>query len=505
MVTNDQMVGTLERTSQTPVVPRRTSRGTPASTITQEVEPPHHRRSRHLVRVVLDRLSTVMAVTGMTGVSVVAIVAARTGSGGKLLEAFVAVVLASLPGWLFVRFMVFRAGSLWTEYVLNLHRLGMDDHRHLPCPPTTSGYYPLWAAGDGPGPASSPSIYRQKFEAYYGGALGPDETENNPLALKTLCPVLLATAVLAAGWCAVLARNPLLSHDLKLPEDSLRFGFMGAYVFIVQMLIRRFFQSDLRPSAYLGAVARVATVLVVVVVAYEAVPAGAGYPGVEIGLAFLIGFFPLLGVQIVQKAVSATFRHWIHTLETPYPLSDLDGLNIWYEARLLEEGIEDLQNLLTGNLVDIILHTRVPVERLVDWIDQAALQLLLDPPTDGDANKRPHTDRNTLRRLGVRTATDLETMFLPPERLARRPSPTPQTVDGDDAFRDGMRAALNDPKSEGPSVTEALLRNFSNIPNLVHVRHWRDILCTEHDRSDPAAPAWSGPDHQTVSTPLPQR
>jgi hypothetical protein len=51
---------------------------------------------------------------------------------------------------------------------------------------------------------------------------------------------------------------------------------------------------------------------------------------------------------------------------------------VWYEARLLEEGIEDMQSLATANFVDVILHTRVPVGRLVDWVDQAHLYLHLD-------------------------------------------------------------------------------------------------------------------------------
>lgn len=440
-------------------------------------------RGGRLIRWIVHRLATVVAVSGMSALTALSIVAAQSGSGERLLAGFVVLVLASLPGWLFVRFMVFRAGPVWTEFVLNLHRLGMDEHQNLPRPPMSSGYHTFWARGGGLRLASAPSIYRQKFVAYYGQPIGPDDADDDPLTLKTLPPVLLATAVLAAGWSAVLARDPLFSGPLVMPVDALRFGFMGAYVFIIQMLIRRFFQSDLKPSAYFAAVVRVATVLLVVLVVHHAAPIDtARYPGVEAGLAFFIGFFPLLGMQIVHKALSATFRRLIHTLKTPYPLSDLDGLNIWYEARLLEEGIEDLQNLVTGNLVDIILHTRVPVERLVDWIDQAALQLLLDPPLDDDASSRPRTDRNALRRLGVRTATDLETMFLSSERLARRDSGRPASDGGgDDAFLAGMRGVLNEPGTAGPSVTEALLRNFSNIPNLVHVRHWRDILCAEHD------------------------
>jgi len=65
-------------------------------------------------------------------------------------------------------------------------------------------------------------------------------------------------------------------------------------------------------------------------------------------------------------------------LASDYPLSQLDGLNSWYEDRLADENIDDMQNLATANSVDIILHTRVPVGRLVDWVDQAFLFLHLD-------------------------------------------------------------------------------------------------------------------------------
>ncbi len=48
-----------------------------------------------------------------------------------------------------------------------------------------------------------------------------------------------------------------------------------------------------------------------------------------------------------------------------------------------------MQNLTTMNLVDVILHTRVPAGRLVDWIDQAFLlsgslpeRVFVPPPQD---------------------------------------------------------------------------------------------------------------------------
>jgi len=58
--------------------------------------------------------------------------------------------LSFLPGWLFVRFLGQRAGALRREFVIYLHRLGVDEPQYLPKPPLDSGYYRQWlqAGGD---------------------------------------------------------------------------------------------------------------------------------------------------------------------------------------------------------------------------------------------------------------------------------------------------------------------------------------------------------------------
>ena len=119
-----------------------------------------------------------------------------------------------------------------------------------------------------------------------------------------------------------------------------------------------------------------------------------------------------------------------------YPLSDLDGVNIWYEARLVEEGIEDMQNLATANLVDVILHTRVSVGRLVDWLDQAYLALHLPPrqqPHDDAAHDDGGLTRTALEARGIRTASDL---------IKAWPAPSPTAGNG--AARRKLRSATAD-------------------------------------------------------------
>jgi hypothetical protein len=363
--------------------------------------------------------------------------------GVDALKLFALWCLSFLPGWLYVRFIGMRAKALWNEYVLNLHRLGWDRPENLPEPPKVA----------------RDNIYQQKFEAYYGrdvrraaikdrlGTASCEEQSDNSgreeeyrVSGESLFPVFLATAVLAVGWSAVLWNTQFISA----PDgawDVLKYGFIGAYAFVTGMLIRRFYQSDLRPSAYATAVLRIILVLLIVAVLHQVIGnTRATANHAELAAAFVIGFFPLVGIQFLQRATSKALRLVVPPISSEYPLDQLDGLNLWYEARLTEEGVEDMQNLTTMNLVDVILHTRVPPGRLVDWVDQAFLLIHLDKTDRTELNdlrdelrqqsgkRRPrqqngataHAEpfadsgavaRLNLRRVGIRTATDLLKAF----------------------------------------------------------------------------------------------
>ena len=92
----------------------------------------------------------------------------RPQAGALSLEVFAVWSLSFLPGWLYIRFLGQRAGALWDEYVLNLHRLRWDKPRYLPKPPMNSDFYAEWLGDGGPLLESRPNIYQQKFDAYYG-------------------------------------------------------------------------------------------------------------------------------------------------------------------------------------------------------------------------------------------------------------------------------------------------------------------------------------------------
>ena len=230
-----------------------------------------------------------------------------------LLKVAAVAIFASLPGLLYVQFVRFKGRSLYDEYVINLFRLKIDRYCNLPAPPRHTSYYAEWLAEHkklvNPG---RDNLYRRKFEAVYGEqAVSTRELfadpAKRPARSEGLYPVVLATALLSLGWAVVV--QPDLYHDFNLlghlpfsgqphlPYTALQFGFIGAYWFILQDLTRRYFRQDLKTAAYVSASVRL-IVVTITVATVALVPLG---PPARLDvLAFFIGVFPQIGVQLLK-------------------------------------------------------------------------------------------------------------------------------------------------------------------------------------------------------------
>ena len=186
---------------------------------------------------------------------------------------------------------------------------------------------------------------------------------------------------------------------LVTDSTSITFGFLGAYFFVTHMLLRRYFSGDLNPKAYTYAVVRLLTVFILgLVIQLILGRAGAaGWVASASVAAFVVGIFPNTGLRwIIRWANRLTKGLSAPEVLDRYPLTKLDGLNAWHDARLLEEKVENVQNLSTARLEDLIIHTNFSPFQLVDWMDQALLFIHShDQWTEG------------FRAVGIRTATDL--------------------------------------------------------------------------------------------------
>lgn len=409
-------------------------------------------------------------------------------------------VLAGFPSWLYLRFLSIKMGPIYQDYVLNLHRLGVDDPAYLPRPLKNSRYYKDWKEGRAaaardsghPDVGRPDTIYDRKFEAYFGRREGEQFT-----GMGSLLPVIAAWVAFAVGWVTIVLNTEFVQGGFTY-EDALRFGFMGAYLFSLQLTVRSFFQGDLRSGTYVGIVQRlvvVAILVTVIHVAWSALFAGSAGNGsagtsaaAEAVVVFVVGSFPLVGQEWLNQWSAAWMRKRVRSLDSRHPLSDIDGMNVWYEARLLEEGIEDVQNLATANVVDVVLHSRAPVGRLVDWIDQALLRQHL-PPNDeetkctGWKQRARELDEKLLvglNALGVRTATDLLELCSPLSQESQSAirhglEPLEPAQSCPPPFHERMLDALPDQADRevvGVRIL-AILRCLGNEPNLQLVLNWQ--------------------------------
>ena len=204
------------------------------------------------------------------------------------------------------------------------------------------------------------------------------------------------TEISSTSFFQVLAPNPSASG----------MAFLGAYFFGVYLLLRSYFRGDLRAKTYNQITARLVTV---VVVAYlmNAILADSGWQESAIwALAFLAGVIPTAVLEFLFKTVGGAAKRIGGGRFTPSrPLEHLDGVDIYDASRLESEGIPDVAALANSNLADLMIRTRLPIGRLVDWADQAALMVVVSPGTTSRLDRRIWA----LRARGVRTGTDMIT------------------------------------------------------------------------------------------------
>ena len=130
-------------------------------------------------------------------------------------------------------------------------------------------------------------------------------------------------------------------------------------------------------------------------------------------LSFLAGVVPTIVLQRVgcwpRRWAGASPRRvdfgdaFARAFATARPLTQIDGVDLQEASRLESEGIPDVASLARSDLVSVMINTRLPIERLVDWTDQAVLMLLLDTG-NSDA---PDGRLKALRRHGLRTASSV--------------------------------------------------------------------------------------------------
>lgn len=261
----------------------------------------------------------------------------------------------------------------------------------------------------------------EEVEAKYGAQLNetygvPSPAGSARLSPGTRLPLLIATLVISLGWMFTLqpgmTRGAVsdsrdLVDVLKPQPSTLVFGFLGAYYFATNLVVRRYMRGDLKPKAYTMIASRV---LVVVILAWLLDQVAQQTQPVTFAIAFMAGVIPETAFTYVREI--ARDRLLQYRIVETQPLTLLEGVDLYERSSFEDEGVMNLQGLLHHDVIDLMLSTRIPVERLVDFIDQATLRVhlpldsrSLEEHADGAVT---HDDLANLRRFGIRTATNFE-------------------------------------------------------------------------------------------------
>jgi hypothetical protein len=349
------------------------------------------------------------------------------------LRALFILVVTLLPPTMYYLFITTRKYSLLNEFVSNLHRLGLLESFG------TRTHRDSWTE-DECARRLRAMANLQKFEAAYG-PLPPalvEEVRASGDVMRVLAqprsgrllssgvaevftaenapPLVLSTLLIALGWFAMLP--PVLGDSVAwadafvVPAHPVNYAFLGAYFFSIQMLFRRYVLRDLRASAYVAVALRIilAVLGAWVLMRVWDLMSVVGLAGTSTQdsrvltvTAFVVGVFPPVAWEYVRAVLKKTTfaASAVPSLSSELPISDLDGLTVWHQSRLEEEDIENIPNMATASLVDLMLNTRVPPERLVDWVDQAILYTAIGT---GEAQVQR---RGRLRACGIRTASAL--------------------------------------------------------------------------------------------------
>lgn len=334
------------------------------------------------------------------------------------------------PMTIYRYFVQRRLPTFFREYKQNLRRLGLPENAQQ---------------------------YQDKFNAFFtqGSRKEPIAPFDSPLFIATILSFL--------GWIFVFfpVSSTLNLSNPNLPianANPITYGFLGAYIFSVGALVSQYINDDLQPRYYAAMTNRY---LMVLSLSWLLRLSETVIPNINptniLFVAFFIGLFPTVGLRLFQRTVRMALGLVFRGFDEPQPLSDIDGINALVEDRLALEGIENLQNLASANIVDLMLKTRYPVEQIIDWIDQALLQI--------HARER----YEHFRKSGLRTATDFLTAY--------RGDPTEEPHQ----WREALAVLLNSHIEKEPpptEITRSFIRSLSfsleQDPNLFSIIYWRE-------------------------------
>ncbi len=395
-------------------------------------------------------------------------------SGGlllRLLQLVFIVILSSFPGMLYFHYKRRQVGTLRTQFIRNIMFLN-----------------PLIHTTD------DAEIEYGKLVDEVTVSSGANSSHFS--ILRAGSPILLTTVLITSCWIFTfwpVGELPVIDSaqviNLLSPRNSLiSFAFLGAYFFALNLLFKRYSRGDLSPKAYSHVSIRIISAVILVWVLGVVISDSSREitKASFIVMAFGIGLVPETGITLLKQLLESKKMGKIFpNFKAKHPITELEGISLYDQARLAEEGVENVETLAHHNMIELMLRSGIPVARLVDLMDQAILYLhttgIVTEPGPDDKDKSPKRGIDILRNEGIRTATDL---------LAVEKSISDDTNDTDSELkkrRDPMAFyTLLDPEGKTSYRMQRVIDAMKDDEWLVYIQNWRNIgLCQDTLITDP--------------------
>ncbi len=213
-------------------------------------------------------------------------------------------------------------------------------------------------------------------------------------------------SLLNKNICDLSAASPELVGNLFRYQHGalivVGMAFLGAYLWGLQHIYRRYATNDLTPIAFYHLGVRMIFASVTALLVYHTTFSLAGTTETDAlqarmlpAIAFFIGMFPQRGVSWLANRLHR-FAYRSKTDDQALPLEMIEGMTFNDHARLAELGIDNCNDLADADYIPLLLKTPYAARQLIDWILQAKLCVNFGPSV------------KTLRKYGIRSILDLE-------------------------------------------------------------------------------------------------
>lgn len=236
-------------------------------------------------------------------------------------------------------------------------------------------------------------------------AMNVEGQDNSPVgaiaAALFLTGIFLLIAVFA-GYEASSVRGPVANG-----VQGMMYSGLGAYVAVLYYMVARLYANALSSRFIVTSALRTSSAValgwvfgIVGITAFAGAPSAAGSAGASSpalagnAVLFLVGLFHNMAIDALRSRARKLFGA-ASMDANEVPLTAVEGVDDTTAELLAEHGVATIQHLATSEPGDLCDRTILPLDRVVDWVDQALLIRYLK------------TGITVSRGLGVRSATDL--------------------------------------------------------------------------------------------------